>query len=109
MELVEVDVTATSGDFDTFASLAAFWKTKPTPEQPSSLLDLGAVANIEGLGAAFSLKPTRSINLLDLINNAHAEPADACPELEVSVTGFMPVIMPVWDMTMKVRLSGSLG
>ena len=108
LDLLEITIHATESDFNTVDWLSLSYEPKPilSVEQPA--VELGEATSESGLGTTIALQPPESVDFLDLIEDNEANPTPGCPQLEVRMSGTVPVDTPRWDVTVKLRVTGHI-
>ena len=107
VELLEANITAESGDFNSLTLLQVFWQPRGTTEA-ADRLDLGTAQSDAGLGASFVLAPAAGVNFLDILNAGASPPSD-CPKLGVHLVGNVPQANLSWKIAIKFRVTGNIG
>jgi hypothetical protein len=105
LELLSIETNATTGDFGWLRRIGVFFR--PAVADDTDLIDMGTAAYSTGLGESFTIKPPQTIDVLDLLTD-QVTPGQ-CAGVTFSLSGTVPILMPVWDMTMRVRVYGTLG
>jgi len=108
MELQNVRLSASSGDFDSLTGITLQWNPKPVDGSEQPPVDLGAAHDPAGLGAEVVLVPGEPVDFLELIENDAANPAEGCPSFQVGVEGVVPDTLPVWEVTAEVEVVGTV-
>jgi len=95
LELVEMKITATSGNFNFLSSISVRYIPAPVNGQEQDPVTLGTATNQNGLGTEISLVPPEPVDFLELIREDDANPSSECPKLEVEMT---PRSIPLQDV-----------
>jgi len=106
LELLEVNIIATSGDFNSLDWLSMYYQPKPVLGIGQPVVELGETYSETGLGTAVTLIPDEPVDFLQLIDEIAANPAEGCPKFGVRLNGVVPEVTPVWDVRVKVRVVG---
>lgn len=106
LELLEVKLSATYGDFNSLTGLSMYYRPKPFFGVEQPIVQLGETFNNNGLGHEIRLNPPQTVDFLEMIDDAAANPAPQCPKLGVRLEGVVPEVMPTWDIQVKIRVLG---
>jgi hypothetical protein len=105
LELLSIETHATTGNFSWLKRIGVFFR--PEAADDTDLIDMGMAASAMGLGESFTIKPPETIDLMELLSD-QITPGQ-CAGVFFSLSGTVPILMPVWDMDMRVRVYGTLG
>jgi hypothetical protein len=87
MDLKDITLTATSGDFSAITDIVVTYIPKPVGGVPLAGVELGRASSPTGFGSTIVLTPTAPVDLLALIRENDGNPAPGCPKLAIWVAG----------------------
>jgi hypothetical protein len=109
VHLLDITLTPTAGNFQSFTSINAQLKPAPVDGEEQPAVDLGTAADANGLGSPVILQPVTPPDFLSIIDTEPVNPPTDCPKLEVNVAGHVPETNPVWGIAVTVKVSGEIG
>jgi hypothetical protein len=109
LELLDVTIRATQGDFNSITELSMYYEPKPVLGVAQPVIELGEASSSGGLGSTITLEPPDSVDFLELIENNEANPTPDCPKFGVRMRGLAPTVAPRWDVDLNVRVIGHIG
>jgi len=97
LEVVGLNLTATSHDFSDFTEIRVFYIPKGGEVQDA--IELGGAEAPDGFGNSITLAPPpgQTLDLLELVRENDANPAEGWPMTYLTVTGSIPEALPTWD------------
>ncbi len=107
VQLRKTTLHATSGDFHNVKAVQAYF----IPKNGSifGIVNLGGAFSLTGFGDTIEIKPPKSVDLLELIQENDAMVSADCPKLRVRVTGTVPDQAISWEAEIDADAYAFLG
>lgn len=109
IEVAEIAIEASQGDFSSIAAMELAFIPKPIGGVPQDPIILGSAAAPPALGTEIALVPPQTVDMLDIVRANDANAEAACPQVEFSVSGTPPAQTIHWEGTMTVNVWARIG
>jgi hypothetical protein len=109
INLSDIVLTATTGDFSFLHEITVSFVPKPVNGQEQDPVVIGYAYSPDGFGNSITLIPPDDVNLLDLIRANDDNPATGCPKIQMDVRGTKPSQLVEWEGKVDSDIYATIG